>query len=169
MALIGGPEAAIEAMGRVINLYLYSYLEAEWTAAADSATCPKPYPSAWSSAGAHVSTYDVPQPEYPILWITGLGGQLVLDAAPVWGEAVHSLNIQTRIEGDDKIVMSQQALRFTWSVIRCIQKRQMELKSTLSGGVSFVPQRYSLFSDNASGKLEMVSNVIVAVTTEESY
>jgi len=169
VALIGGPEAAIEALGRVIHQYLYTYLEAEWTAAGDVATCPKPYPSSWSSSGVHVTTYDVPQPEYPVVWITGMGGQIGADAAPVWGDYTHNLNVQSRMNGDDKIVLSQQALRFTWAIVRCIQHRQPELKSTIAGGIAFVPQRYSLFPDNGSGNVEMVSNVIVAVVVEESF
>jgi len=169
MALNGGPEAAIEAVGRVLNQYLYTYLEAEWTAAADVATCPKPYPSSWSSSGAHVSAYDTPQPEYPVIWITVVNGQIGADAAPVWGDYIHNINVQTRMNGDDKTALSRQALRFAWGIVRCIQHRQPELKSTLAGGIAFVPQRYSLFPDNGSGNVEMVSNVIVAVTVEESF
>lgn len=173
MGVPGGPEASIDALVRVLRANLYTYLEQEWTLANDAAACPKPYPHAseawsWSSNGANVSEFLKPQAEYPVVWVRPYQGQMGNNAAPVWGDFSHQMVVQSRIQGDRIDVAARQALRFTWAIVRCIQKNLPSLGSTIDGSVGFTPQHYTITPENA-GDLVMVSELTVTSSVEESF
>jgi hypothetical protein len=173
VALTGGPEAAVEAVARVFQVYLTPYLEAQWTLAGDVATCPKPYPTSgslsWLTQGATVQLHDVLVPEYPVVWVTALHGQMTANMGPVLGEFNHIVNAQACIKGDDGVVIEQQAERFAWAMVKCIQTRQMEIGSTLVNHVSTTPQQYSINRAADGRDLVRYINWQLAVLIEENF
>jgi hypothetical protein len=125
MGLLGGPEAAAEAVAATLVAHVNDAV-ATINAAYTDMTLP-------TFAAANIyALHRSLIPEYPAIVVGSVDGKELANGAPNWAEDDHRLDVAILCQSDDELVLDKQTLRYLWAVWRTL-KVQQALDNSLSG------------------------------------
>lgn len=163
MSIKQGPEAVVQSVVATLAAHVNEAVDiiaAQW---ADATPLPH------IKSGNCYAFMQPIVPEYPAIIVNSLEGREVTDAAPVWAEVDHRLDVTVIVQGDDRSI-DRQTLRYLWAIWRTIHVYQA-LDGTLSGLAGVDVVRYGRSATYREGKnplMLQMGGVEIAVHVEET-